>query len=90
MKVTFSSPTSPSAYPNAAGAFLSPDDVSLTPHELRVLVMLANGYNRISVAGELGAAIATVAWYLQRIYQKLQVHSKAEAVAKALRMGLIR
>ena len=33
---------------------------------------------------------ATVAWHMRNIYDKLQVHSKSDAVAKALRSGLIR
>jgi DNA-binding CsgD family transcriptional regulator len=33
---------------------------------------------------------AAVAWHMRNIYEKLQVHSKSEAVGKALRSGLIR
>jgi len=61
----------------------------LTPHELRILKLLVEGHSYKSAAAELGIAFHTVAFHVQNIYQKLQVHSKSEAVAKALRSRLI-
>lgn len=61
----------------------------LTPHEVRLLNMLVEGHNYNSAAAELGVTSHTVAFHLQRIYQKLHVHSKTEAVAKALRNRLL-
>ena len=47
--------------------------------------MLVEGYNYTSAAAELGVSFNTIAFHMQNIYQKLQVHSKSEAVAaKAL------
>jgi DNA-binding CsgD family transcriptional regulator len=37
----------------------------------------------------LGVTVSTVSFHLKNIYSKLQVHSKSEAVAKALRERLI-
>ena len=65
-------------------------DYNLTPHEVRVLSLLVEGHNYKTAAAELGVATPTVAFHLRRIYEKLQVHSKSEAVAKALRAGIIR
>jgi DNA-binding NarL/FixJ family response regulator len=62
----------------------------LTPHELRLLKLLADGHNYKSAAAELGVTFHTIAFHVQNIYEKLQVHSKSEAVAKALRDHLIR
>ena len=62
----------------------------LTPHELRVLRLLAEGHNYRTAAAALGVTAHTVSFHLRQIYEKLHVHSKAEAVAKALRDGLIR
>ena len=59
-------------------------DYHLTPHELRLLKMLVQGHNYTSAATELGVSFSTIAFHMQNIYQKLQVHSKSEAVARAL------
>ena len=61
----------------------------LTPHELRLLKLLVDGHNYKSAAAELGVSFHTVAYHVQNIYEKLHVHSKSEAVAKALRHRLI-
>jgi len=62
---------------------------NLTPHEVRVLKLLAEGHNYRTAASRLGVASTTINFHLQNIYQKLQVHSKTEAAAKALRSRLI-
>jgi DNA-binding NarL/FixJ family response regulator len=62
----------------------------LTPHELRILKLLVEGHNYKSAAVELDVTYHAIAFHVQNIYQKLQVHSKSEAVAKALRDGLIK
>jgi DNA-binding NarL/FixJ family response regulator len=63
-------------------------DYNLTPHELRILKLLVDGHSYKSAAYELGIAFHTVAFHVQNIYEKLQVHSKSEAVVKALRCRL--
>ncbi|MGC9950159.1 MAG: response regulator transcription factor [Bryobacteraceae bacterium] len=60
-------------------------DYGLTPHETRLLALLVEGHNFKTAAVETGVSPSTIAWYMRRIYEKLQVHSKSEAVAKALR-----
>jgi DNA-binding NarL/FixJ family response regulator len=62
----------------------------LTPHEIRLLQLLVDGHNRKSAAAELGVSVHAVSFHLRQIYAKLQVHSRSEAVAKALRDRLIR
>jgi len=62
----------------------------LTPHEVRVLKLIADGHNYRSAAAELGTTASTINYHLQQIYRKLEVHGKSEAVAKALRQGLLR
>jgi DNA-binding NarL/FixJ family response regulator len=65
-------------------------DYDLTPHELRLLKLLVEGHNYTSAAAELGVAFSTISFHMQHIYTKLQVHSKSEAVAKALRHRLVK
>lgn len=62
----------------------------LSPHELRVLKLLMEGHNYKTAAAELGVTTHTISFHLQRIYEKLHVHSKTEAVAKALQNRLLK
>ena len=64
-------------------------DYQLTPHETRILKLFVEGYNYKTAAAELGVSVHTISFHLRSIYDKLQVHSKSEAVAKALRARLI-
>ena len=64
-------------------------DYNLSPHEIRILKLLVEGHNYETAATKLGVKPTTINFHLQNIYQKLQVHSKTEAVAKALRNRLI-
>ena len=64
-------------------------DYELTPHETRLLKLLVEGHNYKTAALELNVSINTVSFHMRRIYEKLQVHSKSEAVAKALRDRLV-
>jgi len=61
----------------------------LTPHEIRLLRLFVEGHNYKTAAAELGVTVHTISFHLRSIYDKLQVHSKSEAVAKALRGHLV-
>ena len=63
--------------------------VSLTPQELTLLKLMVEGHHYKTAATEMGISINTVSFHLRHIYEKLEVHSKTEAVARALREGLI-
>ena len=65
-------------------------DYELTPHESRLLKLLVEGHNYTTAAEKLGVSYNTVKFHMRRIYEKLQVHSKSEAVAKALRERLFK
>jgi DNA-binding NarL/FixJ family response regulator len=71
--------------------FRPPDDAhyELTPHEIRLLRLFVEGHNYRTAAAELGVTVHTISFHLRRIYEKLQVHSKSEAVAKALRNRIV-
>jgi DNA-binding NarL/FixJ family response regulator len=64
-------------------------DYRLTEQETKILKLLIDGHHYKTAAFELGISKATVAFHLKNIYQKLQVHSKTEAVAKALKENLV-
>ena len=61
----------------------------LTSQETQLLKLLVDGHSYKTAAADLGITVRTVAFHLQNVYQKLQVHSKSEAVAKALRNKLV-
>jgi DNA-binding NarL/FixJ family response regulator len=64
-------------------------DYQLTPHETRLLRMMVEGHNYKSAAKEFGVTTHAISFHMRRIYEKLQVHSKSEAVAKALKSRLV-
>lgn len=59
--------------------------VRLSPRETEVLELIASGYVNKEIAERLGLTIQTVRSYLKTIYEKLHVHSRAEAVTKFMR-----
>jgi DNA-binding NarL/FixJ family response regulator len=61
----------------------------LTPQETALLKLLVDGHHYKTAADKMGISKNTVAFHLRNIYAKLQVHSKTEAVARALRDRLI-
>lgn len=61
----------------------------LTPRELEVLDLLARGLTYAETAGALKIGVGTVQSHVKRIYEKLEVTSKAEATAVAIRRGLV-
>lgn len=58
---------------------------ALTPRELEVLHGLSCGQPYKQIAAGLGISLSTVRTYIQRIYEKLHVHSQTEAVMKYAR-----
>jgi len=61
----------------------------LTPHEIRLLKLFVEGHNYKTAAAELGVSVNTINFHVRNIYDKLQVHSRSEAVAKALLNRLV-
>jgi DNA-binding NarL/FixJ family response regulator len=62
---------------------------SLSKRELEVLQALIEGYTYKAIADKLFVSTNTVSFHLRNIYAKLHVRSRAEAVAKALKGGLV-
>jgi DNA-binding NarL/FixJ family response regulator len=61
----------------------------LTPQETELLRLLVDGHHKKTAADAMGISVNTVSFHLKNIYGKLQVHSKSEAVAKALRERIV-
>jgi DNA-binding NarL/FixJ family response regulator len=61
----------------------------LTARETEVLRLLAQGWSNRAIAASLGIRLATVRNHVQSVIEKLQAHSKLEAVATAMRLGII-
>ncbi|MEO6567980.1 MAG: response regulator transcription factor [Opitutaceae bacterium] len=66
---------------------LEPGIENLSAREQAVLALLTKGYLYKEIADSLGVTIPTVSTYIRRIYEKLQVHSRSQAVAKYLRQS---
>lgn len=63
----------------------TPDTAALSPREQSVLSLLTKGYLYKEIAEQLGISVPTVNTYIRRIYEKLQVHSRSQAIAKYLK-----
>jgi DNA-binding NarL/FixJ family response regulator len=67
----------------------APTQGLLTPREVSVLELLAKGYSNRLIATHMSLGIRTVEGYVSNVLSKLGVASRTEAVAHALRQGLV-
>ena len=65
-------------------------DVTLSEREREILLLASKGYNYPEMGKLMGISPHTVTSHVKKIYRKLAVHSRGEAVFEANRMGLIR
>jgi two-component system nitrate/nitrite response regulator NarL len=66
------------------------DDLPLlTPREAEILTLVGQGMSNKEIARELGISVHTVKFHLEALFNKLEATSRAEAVAKGLRGGVI-
>lgn len=66
------------------------DEMQLSVRQMEILRMLAEGYSYKACAATLDVGLDTVRSHVRKIYERLHVHSRSEAVWKALRGGLLR
>jgi DNA-binding NarL/FixJ family response regulator len=64
-------------------------DPLLSPRETEILQLMSQGLAMKEIGVRLGASYHTVDTHIRRVYDKLQVHSRAEAVAKGMKQGLL-
>jgi DNA-binding NarL/FixJ family response regulator len=74
----------PAASPAAAAG-----EETLSPREAEVLNLLARGFSYAEIATLLGLSPQTVGTYVKRIYRKLEVNSRSEAVFEASNRGIM-
>jgi LuxR family maltose regulon positive regulatory protein len=77
-------PTGPAARP-AVPSLIEP----LSPNELEILRLLAQGLSNADIARERVLAVSTVRWYVKHIYRKLGVHNRTQAVIQAEALMLV-
>jgi len=73
----------------SAATQANPTPSLLSRRELEVLQLVAKGYSYQEIANLIGVSSNTIGSYTKRMYTKLAVHSKSEAVFEALRLGLV-
>jgi len=69
--------------------FTKEEPYSLTDREMEVLKFLVDGMGYKQIAEKCFVSIDTISSHVKNIYKKLQVHSKSEAVAKAIRGKIV-
>lgn len=89
------SPMTPSVARKVIASFQKPlkqklkDDVKLSDREEQILKLMAEGKSYSAIAKEIFLSLDGVYYHIRHIYEKLQVHSRAEAVAKGIQKKLI-
>lgn len=73
----------------ATGNRTLPDGAALGERETEILGLVAKGFNFGEISRMLGISTSTVKTHIYRIYRKLSVHSRGEAVFEAKKLGLL-
>jgi len=90
------SPMTPSVARKVIASFQKPpprsaaDGMLLTEREQQILDLMAQGKSYSSIADQLFLSVDGVYYHIRHIYEKLQVHSRAEAVAEGIKKRFIR
>jgi DNA-binding NarL/FixJ family response regulator len=67
---------------------LRPASQPLNHRELQILELMCEGKGNKEIADRMGLELSTVKWYGTRIFEKLGVRSRTQAIAKARSQGL--
>jgi two-component system, NarL family, nitrate/nitrite response regulator NarL len=79
----------PAGHPHDGFAADEEAPALLTPREAEILALVGQGMSNKAVARALGISVHTVKFHLEALFGKLEATSRAEAVAKGLRGGVI-
>jgi NarL family two-component system response regulator YdfI len=73
----------------SSGRRRTPSSRTLTPREIEVLGMMAEGLGNKAIASRLGISLHTVKFHIASVFAKLNVESRTEAVTEGVRRGLV-
>jgi DNA-binding CsgD family transcriptional regulator len=79
----------PSQESTAAAAKEEPAPISLTDKEAAILSLMASGLSNAEIARRLQIAEGTVKWHTNRLFKKLEVENRTQAVVRAAELGLL-
>ncbi len=79
----------PAGVPEARGFAPADDAPLLTPREREILVLIGEGLSNKAMARRLGISVHTVKFHMEALFTKLDATSRAEALTKGLRGGVI-
>ena len=89
MRVKWNRKLNRDASDRAAPGNAAPSRLDLTDREQDVLRCLVRGLSYLETAEDLGIREGTVRTHVRSVYRKLQVHSVAQAIRKAMEVGLV-
>src|SRR5262245_11673948 len=61
---------------------------SISEREIEILRLAADGYANGEIASRMSLSLNTIKWYSKRIYEKLDVESRTQAIKRAQTLGL--
>jgi DNA-binding CsgD family transcriptional regulator len=73
-----------------SSAYPPPEPIDFTPRERDILALLVDGLTNKEIAQRLSVSSRTVETHVERVLDKLDVRSRSRAIAKAIRLGIVR
>ncbi|MGJ8642955.1 MAG: response regulator [Luteolibacter sp.] len=73
-----------------SGSLAPQEVVKLTPREIEILSMIAEGHSQKDISAMLKLSVYTIAEHLTNIYEKLHVKNAPAAISKAFRAGILK
>ncbi|MBQ6198942.1 MAG: helix-turn-helix transcriptional regulator [Bacteroidales bacterium] len=68
---------------------MEPTPIRLSPKELQILQLLADGLKSPEIAEKMCLSLPTIKWYRKKLRAKFEANTSVEMVRKAMKQGLI-
>lgn len=75
--------------PGSVSVAIAPPTIVLSPKELTLLKLIAQGRSYAESAREMAVSVSTIQTHIRNMYRKLDVHSQAQAISTAREQGLL-